>query len=175
LFKISFAISAPLLPTDYDARFIYEKIGYNLSPLELQAAMGRVQLKIVKKIKQLRNRNFQYLYGNLSQFEDLALPKIINGAEPSWFAMPLTTAYSNREPLVAFLEKNGVETRSMFSGNILSHPAYKGIKVRSMLKKNSECHFILTNSFWVSVHPRYSLKDLDGIIAVFRKYYDRVR
>ena len=160
----------PTLPEDYDSRFIYEKIGYNLSPLELQAAMGRVQLKKTEKIKKLRARNFAYLYEKLSKFEDLIMPRWVEGAEPSWFAFPLSTK-SKRGPLVAYLEKNGIETRSMFSGNILRHPGYINVEHRSMITNGSDCNFILTNSFWVSVHPRYTPKDLAGMVKVFEDYY----
>jgi len=157
------------LPADYDARFIYEKVGYNLGPLELQAAMGRVQLKKTEKIKALRKRNFHYLYKQLSQFDELILPTWVERADPSWFAMPLSTT-GDRGKLVAFLEKNGIETRSMFSGHILRHPAYQGMKVKDHAKKG-EANWILTHSFWIGVHPRYSKKDIDWVISVFKKYY----
>jgi CDP-4-dehydro-6-deoxyglucose reductase, E1 len=157
----------PTLPKDYDSRFIYEKIGYNLSPLELQAAMGREQLKKTKQIKALRKRNFHYLYKKLSQFGDLIMPHWVKGADPSWFAFPLSCC-SERGPLVAFLEKHGIETRSMFAGNILKHPAYTHLKVKSFAY---EANFILEQSFWISVHPRYSTKDLDYVVQVFKKYY----
>lgn len=157
------------LPKDYDARFIYEKIGYNLSPLELQAAMGRVQLKKTNKIKALRKRNFHYLYKHLSKHSDLVMPEWIKGADPSWFAFPLT-CISDRGKLVAYLEKKGIETRSMFAGNILLHPAYKGIKTRKV-SWLAEADYIAMQSFWVSVHPRYSTKDLDYMIKVFDDYY----
>src|SRR3990167_4989681 len=62
------------LPEDYNPRFIYEKIGYNFQILELQAAMGRVQLRKTKQIKEARKRNFDYLVKHLSKFEDLILP-----------------------------------------------------------------------------------------------------
>lgn len=161
----------PTLPKDQDARFIYEKVGYNLSPLELQAAMGRVQLKKTQKIKALRKRNFHYLYKKLSKFPELVLPTWVKGADPSWFAMPLSTL-GERGTLVAFLEKNGIETRSMFAGNILRHPAFKGVKHRKggSLK---EADWILHHSFWIGVHPRYSKKDLDWVVSVFEKYYAR--
>ncbi len=160
----------PRLPKDYDARFIYEKIGYNLGPLELQGAMGRIQLKRTEKIKAFRKRNFHYLLKGLRQFTDLVLPVWVEGADPSWFALPLT-AKRNRGDLVAFLEENGIETRSMFSGNILKHPAYKNVPHRSMLDQHSQCDSILTNSFWIGVHPRYGQKDLDWVISIFKKYY----
>lgn len=164
----------PTLPEDYDSRFIYEKIGYNLGPLELQAAMGRVQLKKTEKIKALRKRNFHYLYAKLSQFPDLILPTWVKGADPSWFAMPLSTC-SERGPLVAFLEKKGIETRSMFAGDITKHPAYENTNHRSLLREDSECGFILRNSFWIGVHPRYAKKDLDWVVSVFAEYYDKAK
>lgn len=157
------------LPRDYDSRFIYEKIGYNLSPLELQAAMGRVQLKKTAKIKALRKRNFKYLYKHLSKFPDLIMPTWVEGADPSWFAFPLTTK-GDRGKLVAYLEKKGIETRSMFSGHILAHPAYAGMKI---VNYGNEAYTILKQSFWISVHPRYSTKDLDWVISVFDDYFSR--
>ncbi len=159
----------PSLPEDYDARFIYEKIGYNLGPLELQAAMGRVQLKKTKTIKARRKYNYEYLCKHLAQFEDLILPKTVEGADPSWFALPLTTT-GDRGKLVAFLEKEGIETRSMFSGQILKHPAYKGVPHRQV-GDLSDAETILTQSFWIGVHPRYGKKDLDWVISIFAKYY----
>lgn len=156
------------LPKDQDARFIYEKMGFNLSPLELQAAMGRVQLRKIGKIKALRKRNFHHLYKGLQQFSDILLPTWVKDADPSWFAIPLSTR-SERALLVAFLEKNGIETRSMFSGNILKHPAYLHLEIDATDLDNSD--WILEHSFWIGVHPRYSIKDLDRVIGVFKKYY----
>jgi CDP-6-deoxy-D-xylo-4-hexulose-3-dehydrase len=158
----------PTLPKDYDSRFIYEKIGYNLSPLELQAAMGRVQLKKTKMIKRLRQRNFNYLVKKLYKFDDLLLPTSVKGADVCWFALPLST-YGERAPLVAFLEKHGIETRSMFAGNILKHPGYAKVPHRSMELTHAD--LILKYSFWIGVHPRYSKKDLDYVVSVFQKYY----
>lgn len=157
----------PTLPEDYDARFIYEKIGYNLGPLELQAAMGRVQLKKTEEIKQLRKKNFEYLYNHLSEFGDLIMPTWVEGADPSWFAMPLSTV-GERGPLVAHLEKHGIETRSMFSGNILKHPAYKHLNIKADLPN---ADWILEHSFWIGVHPRMTKKDLEYVVSVFAKYY----
>lgn len=158
----------PTLPKDYDMRFIYEKIGYNLGPLELQAAMGRIQLRKVGMIKGRRKRNFHYLLKELSKFPDLIMPKWDTDADPSWFSFPLSTK-AERGPLVAYLEKNGIETRSMFSGNILRHPAYQHIKWNKKSLPNSD--WILKHSFWISCHPRYTPKDLKYIVDTFKNYY----
>lgn len=159
------------LPKDYDARFIYEKIGYNLSPLELQAAMGRVQLRKANKIKRLRQRNFNYLYKNLSRHADLIMPRWVQGADVCWFSFPLS-CLSDRGKLVKYLEKKGIETRSMFAGNILKHPAYGLLddKVREGGDLDG-ANWITEHSFWISVHPRYSTKDLSYVVKVFDDYY----
>lgn len=157
------------LPEDYDSRFIYEKIGYNLSPLELQAAMGRVQLRKANKIKKLRQANFRYLYKHLSEFPDLIMPTWVEDADVCWFAFPLSVL-SKRGPLIAHLEKNGIETRSMFAGNILQHPGYKNVSCRIGTKLN-DANFITKQSFWISVHPRNTKKDNEYIVKVFKDYY----
>lgn len=159
------------LPEDQDARFIYEKIGYNLSPLELQAAMGRVQLKKTEKIKRLRKRNFDYLYKHLSKHEELIMPGWVKDADPSWFAFPVTVVGGRRAKLVAHLEKNGIETRSMFAGNVTRHPMCANIKYRignDLLGSN----FILENSFWVGVHPRMTQTDREYVVNSFTEFLD---
>jgi len=155
------------LPDDYDARFIYEKIGYNLSPLELQAAMGREQLKKTNKIKRLRKANYDYLYKHLSQIDGLIMPVTVKDAEPCWFSFPLTTT-KERGPLVAHLEKCGIETRSMFAGDITKHPAYKNSVYRKMDLK--EANYILKHSFWIGVHPRMSQADREYVVKAFTDY-----
>lgn len=163
----------PELPADYDSRFIYEKIGWNLSPLDIQAAMGRVQLKRTEEIKGKRKANFDYLYEHLSKFEDLVMPKWIDGADPSWFSFPIS--YWNRGPLVAHLEKNGIETRSMFAGNILKHPAYEGMVERGEARIGGnlfEADKILESSFWISVHPRNTLEDNMYIVKTFDEFFN---
>lgn len=157
------------LPQDQDARFIYEKLGWNLSPLELQAAMGRVQLKKTKNIKKRRRANFNYLLKHLAKFNDLIMPIWIDGADPSWFSFPLSVI-SKRAPLLELLEKKGIETRSMFAGNILKHPGYANVKHR-VGTDLSEANWILEHSFWITVHPRYNPKDLKYIVDVFEEYY----
>lgn len=160
----------PELPEDYDSRFIYEKIGYNFQILELQAAMGRVQLKKSEKIKKLRKANFDYLYKYLAQFPDLILPTWNPDADVCWFSMPLSTQ-GDRGALVAYLEKAGIETRSMFAGNILKHPAYKNVKYRE--SDVDESNYILEQSFWIGVHPRMTQKDREYVINTFKNYYEK--
>lgn len=158
------------LPKDYNPRFIYEKIGYNFQILELQAAMGRVQLKRAKRIKEWRKKNFDYLTKHLAKHKDLILPDSVEGADVCWFALPLTYT-GDRGKLVAHLEKNGIETRSMFAGNITKHPAYKDAKYR-ISGRLQEADFILRQSFWIGVHPRMNKFDREYVISVFDSYFN---
>lgn len=159
------------IPKDQNPRFIYEKIGYNFQILELQAAMGRVQLRQANKIKRTRKRNFDYLYKNLAPHFGLILPVWKDNADICWFAFPLTTTNNDRPALLKHLEERGIETRTMFAGNITKHPAYKGVKYRKMNLK--EADYILENSFWISCHPRLSKADLKYIINTFKDYYEK--
>ncbi len=161
------------LPKDYNPRFVYDKIGYNFQILELQAAMGRVQLRKAKQTKELRKKNFDYLYENLSKHTDLILPDSVEGADVCWFAFPITTV-GERAPLVKHLEKNGIETRSMFAGNIIRHPAYKNSDYR-IGSKLREADYILEHSFWISTHPSLTQEDREYIVKVFDEYYDTSR
>jgi CDP-4-dehydro-6-deoxyglucose reductase, E1 len=158
------------LPKDYNPRFIYEKIGYNFQILELQAAMGRVQLKKAKRIKEMRKKNFDYLYKHLSKYDGLLMPDSVKGADVCWFAFPITYI-GDRGSLVAHLEKKGIETRSMFAGNIIKHPAYRNTKYRKG-SDLSHADYILEHSFWIGVHPRMTQADREYVVKVFDEYFN---
>lgn len=159
------------LPSDYNPRFVYDKIGYNFQILELQAAMGRVQLKKAKKIKAARQRNANYLIEGLRGM--IIVPHTVEGADVCWFSLPLTCyASGERARLVPFLERHGIETRSMFAGDITKHPAYVGSVFRNIVSNRHERKWILNDSFWITVHPRLKKSDLDYIISVFKKFYE---
>jgi len=159
----------PSLPEDYNPRFIYEVPGYNFQILELQAAMGRVQLRKTAKVKKARKKNFEYLTNNLSRFSDLILPYSLPEADVCWFSYPITTK-GERGPLLRYLEAKGIETRPLFSGDITRHPAYQPdqYRINGELKGVS---VIVSNSFWLSCHPSLSKSDLKYIIKAFEDYY----
>lgn len=162
----------PDLPKDQNPRFIYEKLGYNFNMLELQAAMGRVQLKKTEKIKKARKRNFDYLYKELSKISELIMPISPEGADVCWFSFPLSIkSLERRGHLLNYLEDNGIETRTMFAGNILKHPSVKGVEYRQVGDLTG-ANWILENSFWVGLHPRYTPKDLKYMVDLFKSYFN---
>lgn len=156
------------LPKDYNPRFVYDKIGYNFQILELQAAMGRVQLRKAKQIKELRKKNFDFMKLYLSRFP-LVMPEIVKGADVCWFSFPITY-HGDRGNLVTHLEKHGIETRSMFAGNITKHPAYKNSKYR-ISGNLKEADYILEHSFWISCHPRLTGNDHTHIEKTFESFF----
>ncbi len=122
----------PSLPNEeFDHKYVYEEIGYNLKPIELQAAMGLSQLKKLDEIGALRRRNHKLLYNIFEVYSDyFILPKATEGSDPDWFAFALTIKDNSkftRAEFCKFLEKNKIQTRPYFAGNILLQPGYQGI------------------------------------------------
>ena len=153
------------LPADYNPRFIYEKIGWNFQILELQSAMGRVQLRKAKEIKKLRMKNYECLIWRLP-ISSVSTP--VNH-DVCWFALPLIS--KDRARLTKHLEAHGIETRSMMSGDITKHPAYANTKYR-IGNKLTGADKILKESFWISCHPSLKKSDLDYIVKVFNDFED---
>ena len=89
---IRFSNWLPSLPDQiFDHKYTYEEIGYNLKPLELQAAIGLVQLNKLNKMIEIRKNNFNRLYSIFSKYENnFHLPRATEKSDPSWFAFPLT-------------------------------------------------------------------------------------
>jgi CDP-6-deoxy-D-xylo-4-hexulose-3-dehydrase len=119
----------PELPGEiFDHKYVYDEIGYNLKPIELQCAMGLEQLKKLPEIHALRRRNYQLLFSIYEKYEQyFHLPRATAKSDPSWFAFPLTIrkgAPFTRTQLVDFLEENLIQTRPYFAGNIMLQPAY---------------------------------------------------
>lgn len=138
------------LPKDYPSRYVYSEIGYNLRPLELQAAMGRVQLRRIEQIKKKRQENFDKLRKIFVGRPGIKLIETIKGAHPSWFSFPLL--YDHRAELITHLEKHNIETRPVFAGNILRQPAYKHVKV-NRISKLANADKVLHQGFFIGVHP----------------------
>lgn len=162
----------------YDHKYIYDNIGYNLKPLDLQAAMGLVQLKKLPEFTKARKHNFNELYKFFEKYEKwFILPRAEEKAEPSWFAFPLTVKdnvpFSKLE-LVKYLEDNKIETRPLFAGNILEHPGYKNndFKYRIVGEiKNSDK--ILKDTFFIGVYPGIDEKRMSFMKKVLNGFLEK--
>ena len=120
------------LPAGYDHKYIYSNLGYNLKVTDMQAAIGLAQLEKVPDFCARRRANFRHLYEGLRRFEDrLLLPRWLPAADPAWFGFPVTVRGGvSRLELVRFLESRRVETRLVFSGNVLRQPGFRDIRHR---------------------------------------------
>ena len=131
----------PELPGEiFDHKYVYDEIGYNLKPIELQGAMGLVQLGKLDEIHALRRRNYQLLFNIYEKYEEFFhLPRAQANSNPSWFAFPITIrdgAPFKRSDLVDYLEENLIQTRPYFAGNIMLQPAYSHLMNPADAKNN---------------------------------------
>ena len=114
---------------DYDAKYIFSEFGYNFLPSEISAAFALEQLKKLPENIKVRNRNFRLLKNFFSNYSDFfKLPEQYNGVKTPWLAFPLVIKKNklfNRKNLQIFFEKNNIQTRTIFTGNILKQPVMK--------------------------------------------------
>ena len=163
------------LPFGYDHKYIYSHIGYNLKATDIQAAIGLAQLKKLPQFIKKRKENFNYLLNKLRKYgKYLILPAYDKKkAQPSWFGFMIVIGENSsfkRPDLVNFLQSNKIETRSLFSGNLLRHPAYLNIKHRVVGNlKNSD--LIAKNGFWVGVYPGIDKKQLEYVVSKFDEFF----
>ena len=161
------------LPFGYDHKYIYSHIGYNLKVTDMQAAIGCAQLQKLEQFIAKRKENFQKLTQILKPCEDrLILPRATENSDPSWFGYVVTVKDQvgfTRNDLTTFLETNRIETRNLFSGNLLCHPAYQNILHR-ISGDLTNTNLIMNNTFFLGVYPRIDDKRLNHIKAVFDRF-----
>jgi CDP-6-deoxy-D-xylo-4-hexulose-3-dehydrase len=161
------------LPLGYDHKYVYGHIGYNLKLTDMQAAIGCAQLAKLDGFIARRKQNFARLTEILTPYEDrLVLPNALPGSDPSWFCYVITVrpeAGFTRNDLTRFLESRRIETRNLFSGNLLRHPAFAGIEHRVVGKlENTET--ITTSTFFIGLYPGIGEPELGVIEDAFRRF-----
>jgi CDP-6-deoxy-D-xylo-4-hexulose-3-dehydrase len=160
---------------NYDHRYVYSNVGYNLKPTDIQAAMGLAQLKKAKLFVEKRRINFNRIYERLKKYEDVfILPRWGKKSEPSWFAFPITIRPGSkfkRKELLNFLENANIETRLIFAGNILRQPAFKNIKCR-VIGGLGNSDFVTSNSFFVGVYPGLDEERINYILEKIEDFIE---
>jgi CDP-6-deoxy-D-xylo-4-hexulose-3-dehydrase len=161
------------LPYGYDHKYTYSHIGYNLKATDLQAAIGLAQLEKLPSFIKTRQKNFEFLYHKLKKYEKyFILPKWSKKAEPCWFGFMIILRNNcpfSRLDMVNYLQENKIETRSLFAGNLLAHPAYLHIKHR-VVGDLINSDLIMNNGFWVGVYPGNSPEKLRYMISKFEQF-----
>jgi CDP-6-deoxy-D-xylo-4-hexulose-3-dehydrase len=152
----------------FDHKYVYDEIGYNLKPIELQAAMGLEQIKKLPKIHRLRRDNYKLLFDIYAPFEEFFhLPRPQAKSDPSWFAFPLTIRKSSpftRNDFCDYLEENLIQTRPYFAGNIMLQPAYSHLMNPADARDNYPvATHTMTHTFFHGTSPVLIPKQIDYI------------
>ncbi len=165
----------------YDHRYVYSEIGYNLKPLEIQGAMGLVQLRKLKEFETARKNNYNKLYSVFAPYEEyFYLPKATEKADPSWFAFLLTIkegSFFSKNQFVNYLENNKIQTRSYFAGNVLYHKAYEDYaKNYENLKASFPVADLATkNSFFLGTYSGITDEKIEYIKKVVDTFFGEKR
>jgi len=161
------------LPMGYDHKYVYSHIGYNLKVTDMQAAVGVAQLKKIDSFVVARKNNFWYLFENLKNLEKyFILPQATPDSDPSWFSFILTVkkgAGFSKNAIIQFLEKNHIETRNLFAGNITRQPGFMNVSYRK-IGNLENTDFIMNNSFFLGVYPGLNKEKLDYVISKIKEF-----
>jgi CDP-6-deoxy-D-xylo-4-hexulose-3-dehydrase len=166
------------LPAGYDHKYVYSHLGYNLKPLDIQAAIGVQQLHKLDDFIAARRANHARLCRALAAHEEyLILPRATPHSEPSWFGLLLTVregAPFCRRDLVQYLEARQVQTRQLFGGNLLRQPAFRGIPHRVVggLENTDK---LMADAFFIGVYPGLTPAMLAYVEDVFGDFFRAVR
>lgn len=164
------------LPKGYDHKYVYSHFGFNLKATDMQAAVGLAQLEKIENFIQKRIQNYNKLYEGLKNLKCFIINKAQKNSVPSWFGFLMTltdgTKFTRNE-IVEFLEQNKIQTRNLFAGNMLRHPAFEGLKIDKDYRvvgdlKNTDK--IMNDSFWVGVYPGMSEKSIEFIIKTIKEF-----
>lgn len=163
------------LPYGYDHKYVYSHFGYNLKATDMQAAIGCAQLHKIEEFVQQRRKNFDRLYQGLKPYgEKIILPEAGDHTKPSWFGFIVTCKDDlDKNKVVQYIEQNGVQTRMLFSGNLIKQPCFdemrgtkQGYRVVGNLENTDR---VMKDTFWVGVYPGMTDQMIDYMIQVIGK------
>ena len=162
----------------YDGKYIFSDIGYNFLPSEISAAFALEQLKKLPKNIRIRNKNFEKLkkfFSSMPNFFDV--PVQLKGLKTPWLAYPViikNSAKINRQKLQIYLEKKGIQTRTIFTGNILRQPIMKKRYYKKVRNAEVNSNDIMKNGILIGCHHGLRNKDLNFIIQAFEEFIKKI-
>ena len=160
---------------DYDRKFVFSEAGYNFEPSEIGASFGLVQLKKFKNFSALRNRNFKLHYDFFKKLSNyFMVPKIERNVKTNFLAYPIILKDNKkftRKKIQIFLEKQNIQTRPIFTGNSLRHPAFSNlINSRNKLNSFRNADYIMKYGLLVGCHQGLKDKDISYIHSRIIKF-----
>lgn len=163
------------LPQGYDHKYTYSHLGYNLKVTDLQAAIGVEQLKKFPSFIERRKHNWKYLKDRLMERGSdkyLILPEPCENSDPSWFGFLISVkdgCRRSRNEAVRFIEDHNIQTRLLFSGNLIKHPCFDEIRETDAYRvagSLDNTDFIMEHTFWVGVYPGMTDAMLDYMAEI---------
>lgn len=161
------------LPQGYDHKYVYSHFGYNLKVTDLQAAIGVEQLKKFPGFIERRRHNWDRLRSALECVQDkIILPMAAPNSIPSWFGFLISVrpeAGIQRDKVTRYIEEHNIQTRLLFSGNLIKHPCFDEIRGTDMYRVAGNLdttEFVMNNTFWVGVYPGMTDEMIDYMAEV---------
>lgn len=177
--KTRFSEWIPALPGEiFDHKYVYDEIGYNIKPIELQGSMGLAQLEKIPEIDRRRRENYNALFAVFEKYENyFHLPRAREHSDPSWFAFALTIkkdAPFSRAEIVDFLEDAKIQTRPYFAGNIMLQPAYDHLLDPAIARDAFPvATYVMLNTFFLGTSPVVSLEQIEYIGTVVDNFMSK--
>ncbi len=159
----------------YDGKYIFEEMGYNFLPSDIAAAFGLVQLTKLKKNIARRVYNFNFLIKNLKKYSRyiyfMTIHKKVKTAVLAFPIIIKNNKLFSREEMQIFLEKNNIQTRTIFTGNILRQPVMKSRKFKVDKSRGKNSDRIMRNGILLGCHHGLEKKDLVYMIKTIQKFF----
>lgn len=160
----------------YDEKYLFTDLGYNFIPTEISAAFGLEQLKKLKKLSLNRKKNFKILHNFFSKKKKyFKVPSINKKVDNIWLAFPLlvNTKKFTRNELQIFLEKNNIQTRTIFTGNIMKQPGYINQKFKKNKFGYSNSDYVMENGILLGCHQSMKKKEIEYMIFKVNEFLEK--
>ena len=163
---------------DYDKKYIFTDFGYNFIPSEISAAFGLEQLKKLNKNHSIRRMNFNLLSSFFKKYKNFfKLPTQEKFIKTAWLAFPLVIKQNNlfnRKQLQIFLEKNNIQTRTIFSGNILKQPLMNKKQYFKVNNCDTQSNDVMRNGLLIGCHHGLNKKNLRYMTKIFDNFFKSI-
>ncbi len=174
-----FGMSFGKLPKGYDHKYVYSHFGFNLKVSDMQAAVGVAQLEKFPIFVEKRKENFTKLYDGLKDIDEFILLQAQPNSNPSWFGFMITLKDGvkfSRNDISEYLEKNNIQTRNLFAGNLLRHPLFDTMQENVDYRKVGELpntDKIMNDGFWIGLYPGMGDDAIDYMIEKIREFVEK--
>jgi CDP-4-dehydro-6-deoxyglucose reductase, E1 len=153
---------------DYDHKYTYSRIGYNLKSSDFQAAVGVAQLERLQGFIQTRRENWQYLHDGLKDLP-IEIVEATPDSCPSWFGFAFLTPERNK--LARYLDSKGIGNRPVMGGNLTRQPAYRSVEYQ-VIGSLDGANRIHEQGLWIGVFPGLTFDHLDYTIETMKGYFN---